>query len=98
MDFRRFLAEYQLIVFEKNRDLFCQLLAPYQGSMHYVISSECPGVIYEEMDADFHMIKSVVPYRYQYHLRPETFPDGDEYGKRNAGTACQSKAPTLKDS
>ncbi len=57
MDFRRFLAEYQLIVFEKNRDLFCQLLAPYQGSMHYVISSECPGVIYEEMDADFHMIK-----------------------------------------
>ena len=46
MDFRRFLAEYQLIVFEKNRDLFCQLLAPYQGSMHYVISSECPGVIY----------------------------------------------------
>ena len=77
MDFRRFLAEYQLIVFEKNRDLFCQLLAPYQGSMHYVISSECPGVIYEEMDADFHMIKSVVPYRYQYHLRPETFPDNE---------------------
>ena len=77
MDFRRFLAEYQLIVFEKNRDLFCQLLAPYQGSMHYVISSECPGVIYEEMDADFHMIKSVVPYRYQYYLRPETFPDNE---------------------
>ena len=45
--------------------------------MHYVISSECPGVIYEEMDADFHMIKSVVPYRYQYHLRPETFPDNE---------------------
>ena len=45
--------------------------------MHYVISSECPGVIYEEMDADFHMIKSVVPYRYQYHLRPETFTDNE---------------------
>ena len=23
------------------------------------------------------MIKSVVPYRYQYHLRPETFPDNE---------------------
>ena len=74
-DFRRFLSENQLIVFEKNRDLFCQLLAPYQGRMRYVISSECPGVVYEEMIADFHMLKSVVPYRQHYRLRPDKFPD-----------------------
>ena len=57
--------ENQLIVFEKNRDLFCQLLAPYRRSQHYVISDN-PGIIYDDMVADFTMIKSVVPYRFQY--------------------------------
>ena len=28
MDFRRFLKENKLIVFEKNRDIFCQMSAP----------------------------------------------------------------------
>lgn len=77
MKFRRFLSEHPLTVFEKNRDLFCQLLAPYQGTLHYVLDSDLPGVIYEEMDADFQTMKSIVPYRNSYCLRPEVFPDDD---------------------
>ena len=74
MDFKHFQEENQLIVFEKNRDLFCQLLAPYRRSQHYVISDN-PGIIYDDMVADFTMIKSVVPYRFQYRLRPDRFGD-----------------------
>lgn len=69
MDFKRFQKENKLIVFEKNRDIFCQMLAPYMKSQRYVIS-EYPGIIYDEMVADFHMIKSVIPYRNSYSLRP----------------------------
>lgn len=69
-DFRNFLKENKLIVFEKNRDIFCQFLAPYVKSQRYVVS-ESPGVIYDDMVADFHMEKSVVPYRNTYRLRPE---------------------------
>jgi hypothetical protein len=69
MDFKRFQKENRLIVFEKNRDIFCQLLAPYCKSQRYVIS-ENPGIIYDDMVADFHMIKSVVPYRNAYSLGP----------------------------
>ncbi len=69
MDFRRFLKENKLIVFEKNRDIFCQMMAPYRKAQRYIIS-DCPGIIYDEMVADFHMIRSVVAYRNAYHLRP----------------------------
>lgn len=69
MDFKRFQKENKLIVFEKNRDIFCQMLAPYMKSQRYVIS-EYPGIIYDDMVADFHMVRSVVPYRYSYRLRP----------------------------
>ncbi len=69
MDFRRFLKENKLIVFEKNRDIFCQMMAPYRKSQRYIIS-DCPGIIYDEMVADFHMLRSVVAYRNAYRLRP----------------------------
>ena len=72
IDFRRFLKENKLIVFEKNRDIFCQMMTPYCKSQRYVIS-EYPGIIYDDMVADFHMIRSVVPYRNSYSLRPKTF-------------------------
>jgi hypothetical protein len=68
-DFRRFQKENRLIVFEKNRDIFCQMLAPYRKSQRYVIS-EYPGIIYDDMVADFQEIKSVVTYRHAYRLRP----------------------------
>ena len=68
-DFRRFLKENKLIVFENNRDIFCQFMAPYMKSQRYVIS-EYPGIIYDDMVADFHMEKSVVPYRNSYSLQP----------------------------
>lgn len=68
-DFKQFQKEYKLVVFERNRDVFCQMLAPYMRSMHYMIS-ECPGIIYEGMVADFHMIRSVVPYYRSYRLHP----------------------------
>lgn len=69
IDFQRFLKENQLIVFEKNRDIFCQMMAPYCKSRRYVIS-EYPGILYDDMVADFHMIRSVVPYRHSYSLYP----------------------------
>jgi hypothetical protein len=72
VDFKQTQKETQLIVFEKNRDIFCQMLAPYCVAQRYVVS-ECPGIIYEEMTADFHTLKSVVGYRNSYKLRPERF-------------------------
>lgn len=71
IDFQRFLKENKLIVFEKNRDIFCQMMAPYRKSQRYVIS-DYPGILYDDMVADFHMIRSVVPYRNSYHLYPQT--------------------------
>lgn len=68
-DFRSFLKENKLIVFERNRDIFYQLLAPYMNAQRYVIS-EYPGIIYDDMVADFQMEKSVVPYRSSFMLRP----------------------------
>jgi hypothetical protein len=70
MDFKRFQKENRLIVFEKNRDIFCQMLAPYRKSQRYVIS-EYPGVIYDDMVADFQTIRNVVDYRTVCQLRPE---------------------------
>lgn len=60
-----------MIVFEKNRDIFCQMMAPYRKSQRYVIS-EYPGILYDDMVVDFHMVRSVVPYRNSYSLRPAT--------------------------
>lgn len=68
-DFRHFLKENKLIVFDSNRDIFCQFLAPYMRSHRYVVS-ELPGVIYEEMIADFHMEKSAAFYRNAFGLKP----------------------------
>ena len=45
------------------------MMAPYRKAQRYIIS-DCPGIIYDEMVADFHMIRSVVAYRNAYHLRP----------------------------
>lgn len=67
-DFKEFQNEYRLVVFERNRDVFCQMLAPYIRSQHYVIS-DCPGIIYEGMVADFHRITSVVSYSGTYRLK-----------------------------
>lgn len=76
MHFRDFLKENKLVVFERNRDIFCQFLAPYVKSQSYVIG-ECPGVMYEDMIADFQMIKSPIPYRNKFHLLPQDFGEND---------------------
>ena len=47
------------------------MMAPYRKSQHYVIS-DYPGILYDDMVVDFHMIRSVVPYRNSYHLYPQT--------------------------
>jgi hypothetical protein len=70
VDYKQVQKDIHLIVFEKNSAIFRQLLAPYGRSQRYVIS-EYPGIIYDEMIADFGTLKSVVGYRNSYHLRPE---------------------------
>ena len=69
-DSRRFLKENKLVVFETNKDIFCQFLAPYTKSHRYVVS-DFPGIIYEEMVADFHLEMDVTHYRYLYSLHPQ---------------------------
>lgn len=71
MDHRRFLRENKLIVFEKNREIFCQMLSPYVRSHRYVIS-EYPGILYTDMVVDLGKLRSVVPYRNNYSLNPRT--------------------------
>ncbi len=68
-DFKQFQKEYQLVVFEKNRDVFCQMLAPYMRSMFYTVS-ECPGIVFEGMVADFHQLVSSVPFGQSVCLHP----------------------------
>jgi hypothetical protein len=70
VDFKQVDKETHLIVFEKNRDIFNQLLAPYCVSRRYIVS-DYPGIIYDEMIADFRTLKSVAGYRNDYSLRPE---------------------------
>lgn len=69
-DFRRFLKENKLVVFEKNKDLFTQLLTPYMRSMRYVVS-EYPGIVYRDVVADFGHLRSVVPFRNAVSQQPE---------------------------
>ncbi|MCD7708951.1 MAG: ATP-binding protein [Clostridiales bacterium] len=71
-DFKKFLKDNRLIVFEKNRDIFSQFLAPYTKSRRYVIS-EHPGIIYDDMVADFSEEKNVMLYRNAYSLLPKKF-------------------------
>ncbi len=74
VDFKTFLGRYQLIVFEKNRDMFTQFLTPYLKGQKYVVS-EIPGVIYTELVADLHMKKNLSPYRRSIRLHPDNLVD-----------------------
>ncbi len=69
-EYKNFLKEYQLIVFEKNREFFTQFLAPYCSEQHYVVS-KLPGIVYIEMSADMKMRKNISPYRRGYQAYPE---------------------------
>ena len=69
MDFKNFLRENKLVVFEKNRGVFIQLLAPYMCSQRYVIS-EYPGILYVDMVADFSRLGSAAAYRNACLLKP----------------------------
>jgi hypothetical protein len=69
VDFKTFLSQYDLIVFEKNRDMFTQFLTPYLENQKYVVS-EIPGLVYTELTADIHMWKNIAPYRWSVHLHP----------------------------
>ena len=69
VDFKEFLARYPLIVFEKNRETFTQLLSPYIRNQSYEVT-EIPGIVYTELSLDFGMKKSVAPYRKNYQLYP----------------------------
>jgi hypothetical protein len=74
VDFKQVDKETHLIVFEKNRDIFNQLIAPYCRSRRYVVS-DYPGIIYDELIADFGTLKSVAGYGHSYSLRPERIAD-----------------------
>ncbi len=74
VDFKTFLGRYQLIVFEKNRDMFTQFLTPYLKGQKYVVS-EIPGVIYTELVADLHIKKNLSPYRKSIRLHPDNLVD-----------------------
>lgn len=74
VDFKTFLGRYQLIVFEKNRDMFTQFLTPYLKGQKYVVS-EIPGVVYTELVADLHMKKNLSPYRRSIRLHPDNLVD-----------------------
>ena len=74
VDFKAFLGRYQLIVFEKNRDMFTQFLTPYLKGQKYVVS-EIPGVVYTELVADLHMKKNLSPYRRSIRLHPDNLVD-----------------------
>lgn len=69
VEFKSFLSKYQLIVFEKNREMFSQMLAPYIKSMRYKLT-ELPGIVYTEVVADIHMRKSLSPFCRNYKLYP----------------------------
>jgi hypothetical protein len=68
-EFKNFLNQYNLIVFEKNREFLVQFLAPYNKGQRYVVS-KLPGIIYIEMTADLHMRKTISPYRRNYQAYP----------------------------
>ena len=68
-EFKTFLGRYNLIAFEKNRELFTQFLAPYNKGYRYVVS-DLPGITYIEMVADIHMKKSISPYRKGFQPYP----------------------------
>lgn len=68
-DFKAFLTKYQLIVFEKNREVLTQFMTPYLKTFRYVIS-EIPGIIYTEVVADIHMRKAISPYQKKIQLFP----------------------------
>jgi hypothetical protein len=74
VDFKTFLGKYNLIVFEKNRDMFTQFLTPYLKGQRYVIS-EIPGLIYTELTASIQMRKSISPYRNSIQLHPVDMVD-----------------------
>ena len=74
VDFKAFLGRYQLIVFEKNRDMFTQFLTPYLKVQQYVIS-EIPGLVYTELVADIRMKKNISPYRKSVRLHPPQLVD-----------------------
>jgi hypothetical protein len=76
VDFKTFLTQYDLIVFEKNRDMFTQFLTPYLEQQRYVVS-EIPGLIYTELAADIHMWKNIAPYRWSTQLHPVPIVDDE---------------------
>ncbi len=74
LEFKIFLKKYQMILFEKNHNIFMQFFAPYLKSQRYIIS-DLPGIVYTEILADISMKKSVIPYRKAYQLYPKNQVD-----------------------
>jgi hypothetical protein len=68
-EYEKFLEQYNLIVFENNREFLVQFLAPYNQGQQYVITN-LPGIIYTEMVADLYMRKNISPCRRNYPLYP----------------------------
>jgi hypothetical protein len=74
VDFKSFLEDYDLIVFEKNRDMFTQFLNPYLKEQKYVVT-EIPGIVYTALEADIHMWKNISAYRWRIRLHPVNLVD-----------------------
>jgi hypothetical protein len=74
VDFKTFVSRFQLIVFEKNRDMFTQFLTPYIKGQRYVVT-EIPGLVYTELAVDIRMHKNIAPYRSAIRLHPEPMVD-----------------------
>ena len=69
--FKEFVAEYDLIVFDKNIQAFMQFLSPYLVSQHYIVS-ENAGIVYTEINADFTEKRNTSEYRKKIQLYPKS--------------------------
>lgn len=74
LEFKQLLKKYNMILFDKNYNIFMQFLAPYLKQQRYIISS-LPGIVYTELQADIQMKKSPIPYRKSYQLYPRASVD-----------------------
>lgn len=70
VDFKSFIERYNMVVFEKNHDIFVQFFAPYMKSQKYVVSA-LPGIVYVDIIAEIHSKEQVSNFRNRYQLYPK---------------------------
>lgn len=69
-DFKAFISDYDVVIFEKNAHGFMQFLSPYITDMEYKIGVT-PGVIYTDITADLKDVKNVTAFRKNLRFYPD---------------------------